>query len=916
MGGGTGHSTIHIKSPTGSGKPLPIYNPLDLKGQLLELSKSVTGFSGLVNCLNYLPRGKTSSHGWFLTTWGDIHDNFSHLLRGELKEVEIQFLEEADTLPGGFPPSGYSSVHDFTIKKMLAVKAYAVTGIPEPDALKDVGAIPPPANSKEMLESETTNWRNQFYVVQVVDWRYFAHLSCVTEAYNTRIRLWQEGLATTLYSRSATTGLSWVTLLNDLWGMLPDDMGTLSFNANVNFPSASSTSLNLKFWGVTAWDAFWSLLDQTFHTLIRKYDGTWEVDFIGHDGPSPPPVPTVTMAERTANREDLTSISNDLTATALPETIRVIFPKWDYQWQTSTDAGEVTSKDYWHNRPIWWNDHDTEVVGSYDDSSMIIEGSCHHIHSGVFAQFPPRDRTAGEPDVAPLQDPDNKTTLDALSLKLATSYVDSQTNNSNFRILQEHYRGFIPFTPTKELSSILWGEAGLGPTTRIMNLPLTQEGKFDKDASALGRSGKGGGGAPSAKYDSSASSSQRVVNEFPGAPDHARLDEPVLRWCIAELTAECDPLAQVSALVKYGIPTTTDHDPALAGTQIIKWDNTNSVSISTKSINVNNVSTSITVASGTRVFAAWNEQIRRWVFVPWTGGGGDVEKGGEICARSFGSTAIVGGVHDGERWIWGNGHALVTDYEHDNCIDNLKLLRVNQDTFLRSYRRTTGYSEVDACAYAFGQPVNTEMLISIDPSIDVGGSVFFSDGNKVRWTKSPHIGKEILLGDGLNNLDPPRIKFQHSKTATLSVPAALTDFFEIICRAIDTHLVTGDPPYRDEILGINAKVILPNNTASFSPGQHLSIKSTGADAAIGGGADPMCLKLRWTSPGVTCEFSVSTPAGNRMLYFDDGLLIGVSEAGNEMVLEGADFYRTDHGEADCSYVVYANPDPCAVSHSH
>ena len=899
MGSGTGSSAIGFKA-TGE-LATPLYNPSQLKKQLTQLSKSIAGFDGIVNSLNYLPRGRASSHGWFLTTRGDIEDNLPDLVLGKIQEVSIQFVEKGETLPvaphSNVKGSTSYAGHDFTIEKMLAIKAYAVTGIPEPNITSTTTSV------DGMLESEATSWRNQFYVVHVVDWRYFGHLSCVTKSYNDRVRLWEEGVTDDLYNRPARTGLSWSTLLNDLWGMLPDDMGSLTLSSSVNFPSASSTSLNLKFWGMTAWDAFWSLLNQTFHTLIRKYDGTWEVVRLGL-------AETTTSDERASNEEDITSISNDLTAKQLPETVRIIFPKWDFQWQTSSDADEPTSKDYWHNRPVWYIDKTTtSILGSSYGDGFIIEGSVHCIHSGVFAQFDPRD--GGSP---PAQDvfedttsitPANNTSLQTLATLLAENYLNGEISRSD-PILQEHYRGFINFTPSKDLSSIFWGEAGTGPITRIMNLPLDQGGKFDRDASGTGSSRKGGGGAPSAKYDSSASSSQRVANEFPGSPDHARMDEPVLRWCIAQLSAECDPLAQVSATVKYGIPTSSDHDGALAGDQRIKWDGTNSITASSKTILVNNVSTGVTVSSGTRVFAAWNEQIRRWVFVPWAEGGADVEKGGEVCAATNGSQPIVGGVHDGERWIWGNGWSYIASYTHDDCIQDLKLLRVNQDTFLRSYRRSSAYGVGDDCdGVAWPHAIEKEMLISIDPAIDLGGSVFWSNGSNIRWTKAPHIGKEILLGDGLTpGNDPPRIRFQHAE----SVASTFTDHFEIICRAINTNLVTGTAPYIDEVASMNSKVLLPNNADTFSPGQHLSVKSTG------GSSNPNCLKLRWTAPGVTASFDVDTSGGTRTLYFDDGILIGVTQE-NSSALESG-WYRTDHEDANCTLVTYVAPDPCIASHSH
>jgi len=955
--------------PANTHDHLPLYHPGQLKEQLLALSRSVEGFDGLVNTLNYLPRGRTSSHGWFLTTRGDIHDYLqtSETVLGVTKPigglenhlidpVSIQFKETGELgLTGPKADNAFASNSDFTIEEMLVIDAYAVTGLADPEEALPRKRLDPPGGGSiqdtvEMLEDEATNWRNQFYVVHVVDWRYFAHLSCVTKSYNDQIRLWEEGDAYVTYNRSQN-GLSTPAILSDLWGMLPDDMGTLTYHDNCQFPEVKLAENN-KFWGMTAWDAFWSILDESFNTLVRRYDGSFEVWPIEEDTPDPNPflpnpiIPS-TLEDRINYEQEAISVSNDITTKSLPETIRVVFPKWDYQWQTSTDAHEVTPLDYWNQRPIWYIDKDVEALLGLPASEWqdlaVIAGSCKIIHSGVLAQFSPRDSTDGDTgindDPAANPNPQNEVDLQELATLLATKYANTQMDAYDFvdssvsgRLLEEHYRGFIPFTPTAQLSSIVWGETGGGPRTRIQNLPYAQEGNFDRDSRAIRPRGGSGGGSSRDKYNPDASSSQRVANEYPGSPDHARLDEPSLRWCVAQLSAECNPLAEVVAVVKYGLPTAGDNNTVIAGDQMIQWDGTSGSStpsaatLSTKTINVNNA-TAITVASGTRVIAFWNEQIRRWVFVPWSGAG-IIRKGGDICSAIDASHAVVGGTHAGERWIYAFGHSWMNAYEHDNCVDQVKLLRTNVDTFLRTYRRTAAYSLTDPCAYGFAQPVENEMLISLDASMDQGGSVFFSDGTKVRWTKAPHIGKEILLGDGYNRLDPPRIRFQHSETATLSVPAALTDFFEIICRPINTNLVTKvnegvAVPYVDEVLSMSASVILPNDTDAFSVGQNLSIKSTG------GSSDPNCLKLRWTAPGVfpptgalTVITSVDFVAGTtkeRTLHFDDGVLIGATNP-NTNALEGADWYRTDAEDADCSYVAYAAPDPCVnedgFPHSH
>ena len=903
MGGGTGISGVQLKSynfTTGVvGDPLLLFSPVDLANQLAAMSRSIEGFSGLVNSLTYCPRGRTPSHGWFLTTRGEIADKLPRLLDNGREDIRLRFVERSESislsgLGTGGGDTGYSNDSDFTVFNLLAIAAYAVTGIPETDITDADNDL------ESILESEGTNWRNQFYVVHVTDWRHIAQMCVATGAFNTRNHYWGGVSPSSTTDLVRTVSANWESALGTLWALLPTGEGDALDFSDATYPN--SEPWNEKYWGVTAWDAFWSMLEQSNNTLVRNLAGSYFVKQLGSNGTDLGGTVSRTgsVTEQEDNEVDLISISNDLGGFNFPEKIRVIFPKCDYQWQTSGDANEVTPQDYWGNRPIWFKEINTaDILGGVVDRT--VPGSTHLIHSSTFAQFLPRTTTDFTESNGT---PENDTYLGTEATDRATNYLNFL--NLDAGILDKTYRGYIPFTPTHALSSILWGDGGSGPITRIMNLPLSQGGKEERVTSALGRNSLGGGGgSPSARYNPRESSSQRVSNEFPGAPDHARLSEPVLRWCVAQLSSECAPLAQVSATVKYGIPTASDHDGAITGDQRIQWSD------SAKTVSVNNVSTTITVATGTRVFAAWNEQIRKWVFVPWTGPAGadaDVEKGGEVCAATHGSQLISGGVHDGERWIWGNGWSYLASYTHDDCIQDLKLLRVNQDTFLRSYRRSSAYGVGDDCdGVAWPHAIEKEMLISIDPAIDLGGSVFWSNGDNIRWTKSPHIGKEILLGDGLTpGNDPPRIRFQHAE----SVASTFTDHFEIICRAINTNLVTGTAPYIDEVASMNSKVLLPNNADTFSPGQHLSVKSTG------GSSNPNCLKLRWTAPGVTASFDVDTSGGTRTLYFDDGILIGVTQENSSALESGASWYRTDPEDANCTFVTYVAPDPCIASHSH
>ena len=913
MGGGTGISGVQLKSynfTTGVvGDPLLLFSPVDLANQLAAMSRSIEGFSGLVNSLTYCPRGRTPSHGWFLTTRGEIADKLPRLLDNGREDIRLRFVERSESISlsgqgTGSGDTGYSNDSDFTVFNLLAIAAYAVTGIPETDITDADNDL------ESILESEGTNWRNQFYVVHVTDWRHIAQMCVATGAFNTRNHYWGGVSPSSTTDLVRTVSANWESALGTLWALLPTGEGDALDFSDATYPN--SEPWNEKYWGVTAWDAFWSMLEQSNNTLVRNLAGSYFVKQLGSNGTDLGGTVSRTgsVTEQEDNEVDLISISNDLGGFNFPEKIRVIFPKCDYQWQTSGDANEVTPQDYWGNRPIWFKEINTaDILGGVVDRT--VPGSTHLIHSSTFAQFLPRTTTDFTESNGT---PENDTYLGTEATDRATNYLNFL--NLDAGILDKTYRGYIPFTPTHALSSILWGDGGSGPITRIMNLPLSQGGKEERVTSALGRNSLGGGGgSPSARYNPRESSSQRVSNEFPGAPDHARLSEPVTRWCVVELTEVCSPLAEAAGTVKFGIPTAADHDAA-PGDQLIKWDGTHSIPASSKSIKVNNISKDVSAAIGDRVVAVWNEQIRKWLFCAYLTTSGTIVAGG-VCGVVGGSDAIVGGAHATERYMDGYGYPAIAGYIHDACIDPAKYIRVNKDTHLSSFARSDAYGGGDCIYVATGGTAvpAEEMLISIDPSIDTGGSVFWSDGNKVRWTKAPHIGKQILLGDGKAANDPPRINFQHAEGAPSSL--VLTDFYTIVCRAINTNLVTGSAPYINEIASMNQKVILPNDvaTADFGPGQHLSVKSTGGEG------DEECLKLRWTAQGLTANLAVVTSvnfgtsqANTRTLYFDDGILIGITQENSSAIDTGL-AARTDPNDANCEMQTYTEPDPCAGAHA-
>ena len=912
LAGGAGSSRIKIQATsieegdlTGIyPEPLTLYNPLDVTKELIRLERSVEGFNGIVNTLNYLPRGRTSSTGWFLTTRKDIDDNLPLLSEGKLQGVSIKFEEVAEQLRVEGKQTRYKHEHDFTVENLIAIHAYAVTGIPEPP--EKVGQ----PNIKGILTSQATNWENQLYVVQVVDWRYFNHLSSHVqriyegsyedgvettfgtesdESLNTRTRLWDETSTTDVYGYTPAT--TWDAALTSLWDTLPDK-GTLG-TGNANFPTENPW--NRKYWGVSSWDAFNDLIGSINHVLVRDLAGNYELqDLAIHND-------TTTKDERSDKESELISITNDVTGPSLPEKIRVVFPKLDYQFQTSSYADEVTPLDYWHNRPVWYLDIETNTIWDeeeIDEEANTISGTIHIIHSGMFAQWSHRSPTLGDAFPNAIDPaPDNYEELVTLATELATQYIFSRVDkdaNSPY-ILEELYRGFIDFTPTKSLSSIVWAELGAGPITRIKNLSPSREGEMVRQPS-MSRSGGGGSGAPSARYEVSASSSQRVANEFPGSPDHARLGEPSLRWAVVKLEEELNPNDHESAKVLYG---TISGD----GSTLVLGD-------CSKTITVHNISTDLVLKEDTVCLAYWHEQSRRWLVSP-LGEGGE-PKARLVCESDYPN-----------RWV--NAYPSAPTESLVDCISSMKLLSANKETYMDFKVNQGVENNEDDCAYDL--PVETDVLLSLkgspyEKSYQAGypagtpGAILWSNSvGHIRWTMKPNIGKYLEIGDGEDPSYAPFLRFGCGDQF------AVNDTWTLMAREISSNQVEQTEagiqiPVTNQL---NTTVIVPNGLNNWSPGRHLTIEST---SSVGN-----CVKLRWTAAGVFGIFEVyCREAGVPDWYtfdFDDGVVVGIYKT-SQMPGQGGQgggggqggagmlivTPRDDFHDADCSHPTVNNIHPC------
>jgi len=940
MPGGASNTRMELKNS--SGKVIPLYNAAHLEKQLKAHGRPTDSFRGKVNSLRYTCRGRTSISGWFLTDCKSINDLLPQIYSGTgYEEVSLTLIDRNHALESGHDYGGSASSSggestSHKIEKLYVTHAYAVTGVIRNDINKpdDVGSRTSylDAGGDEAFgDAKADNHDNQMYVLYVVDYRYYANvLGGKVANYNVRERLWDETSFETVYDIS--DGFTWQSMITDIWG----GGGVGLSHGKANYPSHGP--LNYQFWGVTAFDALHKVLDDIDHTLVRNLDGTADVaDMATYDPTS--------SSEREQHKGDLIEVSNDLSAPVLAEKIFVIFPKWDYQFQTSEHIDELTPQDYWHNRPIWYEEKNTATLISnsnkldtwkenHGSTVTFHPGSFDILHDGMIAQFSPRAHDAGDSMITTGgPTPSNNSDIVDCATARATAYIEARLNSDN-SIFREVYRGYIPFTPTQDISCITWMNSGEGAITVIESVGRSFDSRFissSKDAS-----GGSGGGETSSGYDLKETSSRRVSQEFPGSPDHARLSEPVLRWAIVETKEEAEPEQRVGADVFYGLEESGS----------ITFTDTG-----TRDIQVTNISKTSTMPAESRVIAYWNEQIREWVTNWWSMSWNLL--GGEWCAITTARGAVTG-------------------YTQDDCFEHVELLRANKDSLLRSFKRTLSETsgDINVCRPEEGWNDDDalEMLVSIDPApayTDYGGGYVIGSGaantaGKVRWTEAPHLGKHLTIGSSVNSIleTPSFVNWQANGRANPSATDAVGSFTCMlkVYPLQNSHGTGGDaqgliqaqtintvgaltPVSSGSGLGaaseqdpVSATMIWPNNDAEFKPGMHMSIKETGNDSGTGGGDDNSCFKMRWTGAGVwgyidvqgasnvdhadssTHVSGVSAGGYNYRLWFDDGICTQVEKvAANGESSPGSSNWlghRVDSGDADCSWAAYTPPNPC------
>lgn len=504
----------------------------------------------LANTFIYRPRGPQSSEGWFLTTRHDLELWHPELLPDDLLSTADQstfknhgWNKEPITLKVKNKPASFGVVDssletDIQINNLYLESAYVLpefsSGVPTNYERSGVDR-----SNFTYQETEANNsWDMQLCLVHVVDIRWYRqHGSTISEIDHFSPRpflLKGESFGeedTIHYSTNLNSVQSDVNLYDDDYDNLLTALEktgggiTDTVKTDADFPTLCR---NYNLTGLPSYECYWEILNEISHTVVYNcYEGASTIAKIVPKGSDD----STTATERTnfKNLGMLHRASHNMYPKKGTITYEVLFPEESGNptaWRTNTshkttpeavggygiltglrprDAGNsyitirITMQD---------GGYDNEQTASYNHDSMnAIYGSnripswspldsSHQIKGRLLARS---NYLTGSTWL----NVSNQSELVTHAKELATLRAKEfhyQNNGKNF--FNETYLGFLNFTPTKDLSAIIWSDTGSGAITKIANRP------FDKDHETYTES-------PNFIHPKSVNSIE--INEFPPA---------------------------------------------------------------------------------------------------------------------------------------------------------------------------------------------------------------------------------------------------------------------------------------------------------------------------------------------------------------------------------------------------------------
>ena len=583
---GSGSGSVWFELKTAGGVEIPLYDPAAAAQQLTSQGKSTEEFLGLTNSFLLNCRGQYSSHGFFLVRRGDLDVACTKLTASKQELVSLTIR-----MKGSYTVHQTLGHEDVTktYTNLSVAYAYAVTGVvgtPSTGATTSADL-----NFTAQRNSAESAWQNQLYVLHIVDNRHWLNedkINTLATSHNSRNPYWADGTADDHYgyTSSSDTYTSFVESLTDKivgpWNTSLEDYPTEVDNFDLR--------------SVDAWDALWGVLDEVSHTVVIKNDGTMYLTPKGH-------VDSTTSTERTTNKPWLVSISNDLTPNYIPGNVYVNYALIDNQWQeytsgTHPDTNTYTSTDirtHTHTYSVQIS-VTTLTAGELGSASALVsndtqENISHTLDGRLYALLNAGDSSRTHPaatlstqSASSFDHPDNKTALEADAKKRVILYIRSLLRPD--KLFNETYQGFLDFTPTISLSSILWANTGNSAITRIRNLGINNDNDSSKSVPFLvGRTSQANKTSPSI--------TARPSNLY---DKHRQLLVRLTEKALPNSEAEAKRLAGNAAV---SATTLTWVEVPTSGSARIKVYNTDEA----------------VVPEGSIVTVFFNDQIGRWVII-------------------------------------------------------------------------------------------------------------------------------------------------------------------------------------------------------------------------------------------------------------------------------------------------------------
>ena len=488
---GTGASWFELGNGT-AGTNLTLIDP-----------SSVPNTSWLANSFTYRPRGPQSSEGWFLTIRHDLERLYPGLLPDSLLSTAEQSTHKDDgwnrqsiilkikNKPASFGNVDNSLETDLELTRLYLESAYVLpeysSGVPANYTRPSLAQSRP--NFTDQETEHKNSWDMQLCLVHVVDFRWYLQkgskpstlehllprpflLSGESFTGEDNIHYGSNLNHTSYYGPAPELG--YPNLFDS--GRLVDETNLFSLTTRAEFPPYCR---NLNLVGLDSYRCYWQILNEISHTRIHSLfeDTISEI------------VPKGLVDDTTANERSqfkslnmLHQATHDMTPKKGAMVYEVMFP---HEGGNGSAWGKIgveggsylprnSSNQYLTLTIIMGSGVDNYDTNTYYCDAMdSLYGTNKKPYSG-----PLDGSTKLKGRLFAREDNSNWPEILDHAKQLATLRAKEfhyQNDDKNF--FNETYLGLLNFTPTKDLSAIIWSDTGSGATTRIVNRSFDEDHK-------------------------------------------------------------------------------------------------------------------------------------------------------------------------------------------------------------------------------------------------------------------------------------------------------------------------------------------------------------------------------------------------------------------------------------------------------